>query len=141
MSLPSVFELPRPPLSADQVTRLDALAGSLSPQALLWASGYLAGLAQRDHSSVAQPDATAAGVTLSVLYASQTGNGKRLAAQFAEICQQQGLPTRLQSLADFKPRDLARTQALLLVVSTHGDGDPPDDAIALLRHLSKLKPG
>lgn len=143
MSLPSLLELPTPPLSAEQVTRIDALAVDLSPQALLWASGYLAGLARREVPSpaAAQAQAAPAGVVLEVLFASQTGNGKRLASQFAETCERQGVAARLRSLADFKPRDLATTEALLLVVSTHGDGDPPDDAIGLLRQLARLQPG
>ena len=142
MSLPSVFELPDPPLSPEQVARLATLALDLSPQGLLWASGYLAGRAHRETvaSKDKPPEATTA-TTLEILFASQTGNGKRLAGAFAEVCAGRGIPHRLRSLADFKPRELASTSALLLVVSTHGDGDPPDDAIALQRQLARLQPG
>ena len=40
----------------------------------------------------------------------------------------EGFATRLQSLADFKPSTLKREQLVVFVVSTHGEGDPPDDA-------------
>ena len=109
----------------------------------MWASGYLAGLAHRESGGAhaANAPAIATEVTLEILFASQTGNGKGLAGRFAAVCARQGVPHRLRSLADFKPRELASTAALLLVVSTHGDGDPPDDAIALQRQLARLQPG
>ena len=45
------------------------------------------------------------------------------------------MASRLVSLADFNVRTLKQERAVIFVVSTHGDGDPPDDAVALWRYL------
>ena len=141
MTLPSPLELPARPLSAGQLDRLEQAAEGLSADALIWASGYLAGIARTNGTAAALPASVVAATPLAILYASQTGNGKRLAVQCQAFCAARGVPTVLRNLADYKPRQLAQEKAVLLVVSTHGDGDPPDDAIALHRHLAKSPTG
>ena len=66
--------------------------------------------------------------TLSILYGSQTGNGEQVAQALADSARSQGYAVKLSSLADYKPASLKRESLLALVVSTHGEGDPPDDA-------------
>ena len=138
MSTVSLLDTPSLPLSTDQLTQLEAATSGLSPTALLWASGYLAGLARR-----AQPIALDTRVSpaqrpqsvLTVLYGSQTGNGRRLAEQLVATSHAAGVAARLISLADFNVRTLKQERAVIFVVSTHGDGDPPDDAVGLYRYL------
>ena len=38
-------------------------------------------------------------------------------------------------MSDFKPNNLKKVQNLLIVVSTHGEGEPPDNAIAFHEFL------
>jgi len=64
-----------------------------------------------------------------VLYGSQTGNGRRLGSG-------RGLEARLAAESRALPTshpNTAHERVLLLVVSTHGDGDPPDDIRPLFR--------
>jgi len=65
---------------------------------------------------------------LTVLYGSQTGNGEGVAAELAERARSQGFDVDLISLAEYKPTKLKRETLVTFVVSTHGEGDPPDDA-------------
>jgi sulfite reductase (NADPH) flavoprotein alpha-component len=133
--------LPAPVLDAEHVAALEKLAAGLDPLALSWASGYLAGVSRARSGPAASLPGTPApavearadgAVRATVLYASQTGNGRRVAEKLARSAEASGLAVRLVSAADFAPRELAQERLLFLVASTHGDGDPPDDARALI---------
>ncbi len=104
------------------------LAG-LTPGELQWVSGYAAGLAAAGgHTVVREAPVAEHGRMLTVLYGSQTGNGQCVAESLANSARDAGFAVNLQSLAEFKPQSLKRESLLSLVVSTHGEGDPPDDA-------------
>ncbi|WP_192954707.1 diflavin oxidoreductase [Gallaecimonas mangrovi] len=105
---------------------------ALSSDDLRWLSGYLAGLADgKAQAGVAPVAATAASRPLLVLYGSQTGNAEGIAKTFADAAKAAGLSVTLASMAGFKAKKLSDAQDIALVVSTHGDGEAPDDAIAL----------
>jgi len=103
---------------------------------MAWVSGYLAGLG--GVAAVAQPaaqTATEPGPTLTILYGSQTGNARSVAESLAGLVRARGTEPRLVSMADYRPRDLARERLLLLVVSTQGEGEPPESARELYTFL------
>jgi len=136
--------LPASALDNEQHAALEKLVQGLDPIALSWASGYLAGVSRARAGSTTQPLAavtghgpgaegrTDAAIRATILYASQTGNGRRVAEKFARSAESTGLAVRLVSAADYAPRELASERLLFMVASTHGDGDPPDDVRALL---------
>ena len=125
-------------LTDAQAARLEALVGELTSAQLLWLSGYLAARAQFGAQAPAAPTASAAG-TLTVLYGSQSGNGAKLARRLAELAQARGLAVTLASMADYKPARLREERTLALVVSTHGEGEPPDSARELHEYLHGRK--
>ncbi|HSN52062.1 MAG TPA: assimilatory sulfite reductase (NADPH) flavoprotein subunit [Woeseiaceae bacterium] len=114
------------PLADDQLQRVsDAVAG-LSPTQMQWVSGYIAGLGAAPSALAAAPPEP--GRTLTILYGSQTGNGEAIAGALAARSRELGFATALQSLADYRQSNLRRESLAVFVVSTHGEGDPPDDA-------------
>lgn len=128
------------PLSPDQAARLDALVRELGQAQLQWLSGYLAARAELGAGA---PAATAAPsqsrASLTVLHGSQSGNGAKLARRLAELAQARGLPVTLASMADYKPARLRDERLLALIVSTHGEGEPPDSARELHEFLHGRK--
>jgi sulfite reductase alpha subunit-like flavoprotein len=64
-----------------------------------------------------------------VLYGSQTGNAKRAAEHLARQARADGLAVRLVRADAYPTRELAAERLLYVVISTQGEGDPPDDAI------------
>lgn len=125
------------PLTGDQGALLSRFAADADNGALLWASGYLAGLAQAlTPAPLAAAIAPAVAVQpATVLYGSQTGNAKRAAEALHASLQAAGLPARLVRTDAYATRELASEKLLYLVVSTQGEGDPPDDAIGFAEFL------
>ena len=127
-------------LSNEQLGSLKETIGSYSPLQLAWASGYLA--AKSEGSSVAVlPTASVpkASSTLTILFGSQTGNAKGVAKALAEQAQAQGLTVDCKSMGEFKPKSIKNVTHLLIVASTNGEGEAPDDAIGFHEFLQSKK--
>jgi len=120
-------------LSREQAALLDQLTGGLDGAGLWWLSGYAAGLARSQVLPSARPaalvvaDAVPAG-QLTIVYGSQTGNARRVAEKLAQQVEAAGLPVRLLRADAYPTRELKNERHLAIVISTQGDGDPPDDA-------------
>lgn len=129
------------PLDAQQAAQLSGLLQTLSASQATWLSGYLSGLnAQGALGATAQPTAaqpaaaaapaaqSAPAEPLTILYGSQTGNAEDVAEQLAERANADGLTANAVDMLDYKPRDLKKEKNVVVLVSTHGEGDPPDNA-------------
>jgi sulfite reductase (NADPH) flavoprotein alpha-component len=133
-------------LAEEHVRGLAAFVQGFTHEQLLWTSGYLAGLAVTSGKPAADAAASfelvsaapapAPAVAWTVLYGSQTGHGRSVAERLAAALREDGLGVELSSTAAFRPSQLRKIERLVLVVSTHGDGDPPDDALELYQYLS-----
>ena len=124
------------PLDFEQTNSLQTAVSGMSAQQLQWVSGYVAGLAaaggQQTLAAQTAPASLASNAasehTLSVLYGSQTGNGEEIALALVDRARTQGFTAEAFSLADYKPANLKRETLVTFIISTHGEGDPPDDA-------------
>lgn len=128
---------PAIPLGQDALAQLTRLTEGLDRDALQWASGYLAGLASHTirQADSAAPVTADAAVRATIVYGSQTGNARRQAEALAAELEQAGLPVRVLRADAYRLRELPAERLLYVVVSTQGDGDPPDDARAFVEHL------
>lgn len=127
-----------PPLSAEQTERLAQALDGLDDGALLWASGFVAGLAHARGALAATAPIqaeTASRTRLTVLYGSQTGNARRLAETLAARAEGAGLAVRLLRADAYPLRELKDERLLYLVISTQGEGDPPEDSLGLVEFL------
>ncbi|RDS80649.1 assimilatory sulfite reductase (NADPH) flavoprotein subunit [Dyella psychrodurans] len=130
------------PLPEDKHPLVGRLVEGLDVAALQWLSGYIAGVAAQRQTGAkgASPEAAAAANAepqdrLTVLYGSQTGNAKRLAEDLGRRASAAGLATRVARADAYPVRDLKQERLLYVVISTQGDGEPPDDARALMEFL------
>jgi sulfite reductase (NADPH) flavoprotein alpha-component len=129
----TVVHGPLTPAQGDALTRL--LEG-ISAEQLLWIEGYLAGFRAGRFSPPETPQPVAeAKPEITVLFGSQTGNAEKLAQQLRERLVNTGFPVRLESMANYKPAQLKREHYLFVLVSTYGEGDPPDNAQAFHEFL------
>lgn len=150
------------PFSQEQVEWLNRLLPTLSDSQRIWLTGYLTALSGVAPSLAANPasiaatagpasatavaDAPAANPQAvskeaTVLFGSQTGNAHGLAKKLTKKLQDHGFEVTLSSMSDFKTANLKKIQNLLIVVSTHGEGEPPDNAVSFHEFLhSKRAP-
>jgi sulfite reductase (NADPH) flavoprotein alpha-component len=96
----------------------------------LWLNGLLAGLFSR-----AEP-ASGSALAITLLWCSQTGNAEALAANISARLQEQDWAVQNCCMADYDTARLEREQVLLLISSTYGDGDPPDNGQGFWNFLS-----
>lgn len=77
--------------------------------------------------------------SLDIFYASQTGNGEELANRVDGAVAQAGFAANTRSLQQLKPAALKKLSLAVFVISTHGEGDPPDDALDLFELLESSR--
>ena len=119
-------------LDANQLASLQQSVADYSSLQLAWASGYLAARSEQGQYAQLAPAPVAAAVvakTLTILYASQTGNAKGVAGQLEKSAKAAGINVVLKNIADYKAKAIKNETHLLIVASTNGEGEPPDDAI------------
>ncbi|REE74909.1 sulfite reductase (NADPH) alpha subunit [Rhodococcus wratislaviensis] len=109
----------------------------------VWLDGLMAGLFSRSDvpQSAVVPDANSANTEsvqhpVVVVWASQTGNAEEFAAECAEQLEAAGHGTRLMSMDDYDVAGLADVRDLLIITSTFGDGDAPDNGSSFWSALS-----
>lgn len=131
-----VLEVINSPFNEKQVKQLNEVLATLTPQQKIWLTGYLTasaniGVIEAPREMTQQAVASSQiQKHVTILYASQTGNAQKLAEKFGDQLQQIGLEVSVSSMSDYKTNALKKAQYLLIVASTHGEGEPPDNAIA-----------
>lgn len=125
------------PLSAQQVKDLQALVSQLNPIQQAWVSGYLAAAAQfaGQQAGTAAASQVAEASTLTILYASQTGNAKAVAGKLKAAAESKGFAVAFSDIASYKTNALVKEKFLIIVASTYGEGEPPESAVSFHKFL------
>ncbi|MBP2000286.1 sulfite reductase (NADPH) flavoprotein alpha-component [Paenibacillus shirakamiensis] len=149
------------PFNQEQVELLNRLLPTLVDSQRIWLGGYLAaiqyaGIGTNQNavlsSTVAGDTAPAASAipvsqsstqskSVTVVFGSQTGNSDALGKKVAKKLEAQGFEVTVSSMGSYKTGNLKKVENLLIVVSTQGEGEPPDNAIPFYEFLfSKRAP-
>ena len=104
----------------------------------MWLKGFLDGISSGfapasgqtpGQSAVAAP--VAAGVPVTILWGSQTGTSQAIGKKLAKTLGSKGHSPVIKDMSEISPGDLTGLGHLLIVTSTYGDGEPPDNAATL----------
>ena len=119
------------PFTPDQVQWLNEFLPNLQADQLIWMEGYISGLRVGKGGAIAAPAPAAAtkAPELTVLFGSESGNAEGLADQTVKAAAQAGFKAKAVSMSDIKPAKLKGVENLLVLVSTWGEGDPPENAV------------
>ena len=140
------------PFTQEQADLLNNLLPTLTETQKIWLTGYLASsqvassavsqsavaLETKEHpvtQQPVQPSGQMISKDVTILYGSQTGNAQGIAEKAKKTLEGQGFKVTVSDMGDFKPNNLKKIQNLLIVTSTHGEGEPPDTAIAFYEFL------
>jgi sulfite reductase (NADPH) flavoprotein alpha-component len=127
------------PLTPEQLAKLQSAIGEFSPNQLAWLSGYFWGMVNQQPGAVAIAPAPAVAASITVISASQTGNARRVSEQLRDDLTAAGLSVTLVNAGDYKFKQIAQEKLLLVVASTQGEGEPPEEAVALHKYLFSKK--
>src|SRR4030095_1185475 len=95
---------------------------------LVWMNGYLSGLLARTQEKEEIVTSKPAVGKITIAYGTETGNSKKLATEFATKAKKSGINAKLVSLDQYRLNDLSKEEYFFTVISTQGDGEPPDAA-------------
>jgi sulfite reductase (NADPH) flavoprotein alpha-component len=106
-----------------------------------WISGFLAGLHSRLAMNLSTPppavaDQTTPGPALRILYGTQTGNAEGVANDAAAAAKSQGFDVKVSGLDEIELDEFAGLSYVLIVTSTYGEGEMPDNAELFWEALS-----
>ncbi|WP_313681165.1 NADPH-dependent assimilatory sulfite reductase flavoprotein subunit [Pseudescherichia sp.] len=130
------------PLNPEQLARLQAATTDLTPTQLAWVSGYFWGVLNQQPGAAAMAAAPAPAAetpTITLLSASQTGNARRVAEALRDDLLAAKLNVNLVNAGDYKFKQIANEKLLVVVASTQGEGEPPEEAVALHKFLFSKK--
>ncbi len=121
------------PLAPEQVVSLNDLLQGLQADQLLWMEGFISGLRAAGGSARSTAETAlsrgAAAPELTVLYGTESGNSESLADLTAKAAKAAGFKARALNMADTQVAKLRDIENLLVIVSTWGEGDPPETAV------------
>ncbi|HDG1674247.1 MAG: NADPH-dependent assimilatory sulfite reductase flavoprotein subunit [Kluyvera cryocrescens] len=129
------------PLNTEQLARLQAATTDLTPTQLAWVSGYFWGVLNQQPGAAALAPAPAAveAPAITLISASQTGNARRVAEALRDDLLAEKLNVNLVNAGDYKFKQIASEKLLVIVASTQGEGEAPEEAVALHKFLFSKK--
>jgi sulfite reductase (NADPH) flavoprotein alpha-component len=126
------------PFAEEEIELLNRVVATASPVQRAWLAGFLAGL---DASSSPAPPASLPRTAepLTIVFASESGNSERLAADMAKAARKQGFKPSVVDMADLDVTTLAKVPRLIVIAATWGEGEPPSRAARAYADLMSEK--
>ncbi|WP_342021879.1 diflavin oxidoreductase [Methyloceanibacter marginalis] len=148
----TAFDFHGPGLTEEQWQRIKELASNLNAEQALWLSGYFAGVDHRLREialtgeanrpnerdfQIAASETTSR--TITILFGSETGNSGEMASALGDALRKEGLTGAVIDMANYKTRQLKNERDVLIITSTHGEGDPPATALDFFEYVEGNK--
>jgi len=123
------------PFAPEQIAALDQVIGASSVVQRAWLSGFLAGLDAAEGKISAPLAPPADKPKLLVLYATESGNAEALAGKVKQDAAKRGFAAKILDMGDATVESLKGAGTIIAIVSTWGDGEPPQRAAPFYRAL------
>lgn len=130
------------PLKEDQLKAFKNLVNSSSQEQLIWMSGYLEGRLDAGGISPGNNDKNThetipqSNIKLTILYGTETGRSRELAQKLSDKAAFKGIAANVYNMYDYDAGNLGQEENVAIIVSTHGEGDPPDMAEDFYKFLT-----
>lgn len=140
MNNKNIFNL-LPPLNEEQINHLEKLESTCSNIQSAWLSGYFWKSANQLSSALSSnvKDLKLNNPLITIISASQTGNAKLLSERLYEYFNQNNKKIRLINAIDYKFKKIQDEKILILIISTQGEGEPPEEALSLYKFIMSNK--
>ena len=101
-----------------------------------WLNGFLAGILSRGSAST-PASAPEEKEPLLLVFGSQSGNAETLAKKLGKAAAGKGFASRVSGLESIHPAELGKEKNVLLITSTWGEGEMPDNAAEFWKGLNQ----
>ncbi len=123
------------PFPPDAIAALNRVIEQTSPTQRSWLAGFLAGYEAASAPAAAPVAAPVARPALTILFATESGNSEALARKAGKDAARLGFAPRVLDAGEATPSDLARTERLLVIAATWGEGEAPARATDFMTAL------
>lgn len=128
------------PLNNKQRNALNELLNATTPEQLIWLHGFfegrLSGISGKQVTiKTVQPE-IGTFANLTILYGSETGHSHELAEKLAEKAANKNISAKVVNMYDYDTKQLGTEENVAIIVSTHGEGDPPDMATGFYKFIT-----
>lgn len=124
-------------LTSTKMKLVEELISTSTKEELIWLNGYLNGIVAANPGFVADqvvPQKTAVR-KITLVFGTETGNAKKISSELAAAAKKKGLVVKLSSLEQYRLTDLSKEEYFFIVISTHGEGEPPASAKPFFDHI------
>ena len=121
-------------LAEHKLKILQDLVSNASSEELAWMNTYISSQLAPGASEQA-PAQKITSNKVTITYGTETGNSKRVATDFAARAKKIGINAKLVSLDQYRLTDLPKEEYFLTVISTQGEGEPPEAAKKFYDHI------
>src|SRR5688500_12990583 len=117
-------------LQGSKLKTLQELIDGSSRDELIWMNGYISGLVAplKDTNGNGQNGHGTVVKKISIVFGTETGNSKKLATDLATLAKQKGISVKVTGVDQYRLADLDKEEFFFVVISTHGEGEPPGPA-------------
>ncbi|MGH2664360.1 diflavin oxidoreductase [Flavobacterium sp.] len=123
-------------LAENKLTVLKDLVRHYSREEIIWTKGYLAGILAQNETLPASVIPSVISIKPTIVYGTETGNSKKLATQLQALLKKNKIQSKVVDAFQYPIEKLTKEELLLVIMSTQGEGDPPQNAIKFFHNLS-----
>ncbi|QIE02119.1 assimilatory sulfite reductase (NADPH) flavoprotein subunit [Buchnera aphidicola] len=129
------------PLNAEQLNYFNKLDSSCTDIQRAWLSGYFWHSANKKSNNFTTDinKKNANDTLITIISASQTGNAKLLSERLYKYLKKNNKKSRLINAFDYKFKKIQDEKILILIISTQGEGEPPEEALSLYKFIVSKK--
>ena len=136
----------------EQAAQLNQIFQTLTAEQQIWLTGYLTAQQGAVAQTTEAPQQVAEYVLnnesesqtnndrhITVVYGSETGNAQSLAEIFADRLVEHNYTVKLTAMDEIKQKEFKKVEDLFVITATHGEGDPPDNALTFHEFIHSRK--
>ncbi|KIJ86657.1 sulfite reductase [NADPH] flavoprotein alpha-component [Staphylococcus saprophyticus] len=140
------------PFDQEQAAKLNQIFQTLTAEQQIWLTGYLTAQQGSVTQTAEAPQQVAEYVLnnesesqtnndrhITVVYGSETGNAQSLAEIFADRLLEHNYTVKLTAMDEIKQKEFKKVEDLFVITATHGEGDPPDNALTFHEFIHSRK--
>jgi sulfite reductase (NADPH) flavoprotein alpha-component len=122
-------------LSETKLSLLQQLVQNASKEEIIWTKGYLTGFLDQNLITTSIPEVQAVSVKPLIIYGTETGNSKKVASQLLANFKKNKIQAKSVDVFQFDVAKLEKETLVLFVMSTQGEGEFPQNAVAFYENL------